>query len=389
MQIETKMPYIGTTIFTTMTKLAQDHNALNLGQGFPDFDTDPKLLDMVTQAMAQGHNQYPQMPGVLPLRQAIQKKVKAIYDRHYDHDNEITVTSGAAEALMSSIMAFVRPGDEVVVLEPCYDLYIPTIKLAGGTPVPVPMNTPTPQHPYHSVDWQRVRAAVSGKTRMLILNFPHNPTGTVLSPADLDELEKIVNDTGILLLSDEVYEHIVFDGQPHQGLARREALAANAIIVSSFGKTYHVTGWKVGYVCAPAKITAEIRKVHQFTVFTTTSPMQYALANYMADPAPYESLPSFYQEKRDLLTNALKNSRFRVLPSQGTFFLLADYSEISNDSELDFVKWLTTSHRLGAIPVSAFYANPDAQVANNNLIRLCFAKRDATLLEAAEKLQAV
>lgn len=389
MQIETKMPYIGTTIFTTMTKLAQEHHALNLGQGFPDFDADPKLLNMVTQAMSDGYNQYPQMPGVLPLRQAIHEKVLALYNQRYDQDTEITVTSGAAEALLSSIMAFVRPGDEVVVLEPCYDLYIPTIRLAGGTPVPVPMNTPTAQHPYYSVDWQRVRKAISNKTRMLVLNFPHNPTSTVLGADDLDALEDIVNDTGILLLSDEVYEHIVFDGKLHQSLARRDVLTAHAIIVSSFGKTYHVTGWKVGYVCAPKEITAEIRKVHQFTVFTTTSPMQYALANYMSDSEPYDSLAGFYQEKRDLLTSALKNSRFNVLPSQGTFFLLADYSEISDKSEFDFVKWLTIDHQLGAIPVSAFYANPALASANNHLIRLCFAKRSATLKEAAERLQAV
>jgi len=389
MKFESKLPNVGTTIFTIMSQLAVEHAAINLGQGFPDFDPDPRLLDLVTQAMKEGHNQYPPMPGIKPLRETIARKVSRLYGHDYDPDTEITVTSGATEALMTSIQAFVRPGDEVIVIEPCYDLYMPSIELAGGIPVVVPMDAPTHSHPYYLMDWQRVRAAITGCTRMIMLNFPHNPTGIILSPQDLDELESIVVDTGVMLLSDEVYEHIVFDGRSHQSLASRESLAANTIVISSFGKTYHTTGWKVGYACAPAAITAEIRKVHQFTVFTTTSPMQFALAQYMQDPAPYETLSSFYQEKRDLLALGLQDSRFHVLPSQGTFFLLAQYQAISDQSELDFARWLTGTHGVTVIPVSAFYAQPGSEQSNHHLARFCFAKQDHTLRAAIAKLQAI
>jgi methionine aminotransferase len=389
MKFKSKLPDVGTTIFTVMSQMAADHSAINLGQGYPDFNASPQLLELVTKAMREGHNQYPPMPGIKPLREQIAHKVSRLYGHSYDPDTEITVTSGATEALMASIQAFVTPGDEVIVIEPCYDLYIPAIRLAGGLPVVVPMTAPTADHPHYRVDWQRVRAAITARTRLLMLNFPHNPTGIILTSDDLDELEKIVSDTGVMLLSDEAYEHIVFDGRKHQSLTSRQSLAANTIAIFSFGKTYHVTGWKVGYVCTPPALTTEVRKVHQFMVFTTTSPMQFALANYMKDPEPYESLSAFYQEKRDLLASGLENSRFNVLPSQGTFFLLAEYKTISDKTELEFAQWLTATHGVAAIPVSAFYAHPDSPQSNHQIVRFCFAKQNPTLEAAARKLQAV
>ncbi|UHL63560.1 methionine aminotransferase [Paralcaligenes sp. KSB-10] len=386
MKFESKLPDIGTTIFTVMSQLATEHRAINLGQGFPDFNPDPKLLAQVTQAMSDGHNQYPPMPGILPLRQEVAGKVQTLYGRAYDPITEITITSGATEALMASIQAFVKPGDEVIVIEPFYDLYIPTIELAGGVPVVVPMQAPTADQPLYRVDWQRVRDAVSPRTRMLMLNFPHNPTGIILGESDLDALEALVRDTGIMLLADEVYEHIVFDGNTHQSVARRESLAANAIVISSFGKTYHATGWKIGYCCAPKALTAEIRKVHQFMVFTVSSPMQFALAHYMQDPAPYLGLSDFYQKKRDRLHAGLSTTRFNPLPSQGTFFLLADYQQVSDLPEAEFAHWLTTRHGVTVIPVSAFYQDPGAPGSNHQLIRFCFAKQDHTLDAAVAKL---
>lgn len=389
MNILSKLPDVGTTIFTVMSQLCVDHKAINLGQGFPDFHPDAKLVDYVTQAMNDGYNQYPPMTGIPALRTAIVNKVATLYGKTYDQDTEITVTSGASEALMASILAFVHTGDEVIIIEPFYDLYIPAIKLAGGIPVIVSMEAPTEAKPRYQVDWDRVSAAVTDKTRMLILNFPHNPTGINLDESDLDQLEAIVNKTDIILLSDEVYEHIIFDGKQHQSLARRERLAANAIVVSSFGKTYHTTGWKVGYCCAPAVLSVEIRKVHQFMVFTVPSPLQVALANYMDDPAPYLNLSEFYQPKRDRLFDGLKNTRFVPLHSEGTFFLLASYEKISNLPESEFAHWLTTTHGVGGIPVSAFYENAAATSSNHGLIRFCFAKQDHTLDAALEKLAAI
>lgn len=387
MEIRSRLPNVGTTIFTVMSQLAAEHGAINLGQGFPDFDLDPVLLDEMSTAMRQGHNQYPPMPGIPLLRAEIQKKVLALYGHDYNMDSEITVTAGASEALLSSILALVHPGDEVIVIEPFYDLYIPAIELAGATPVIVPMNAPDSSCETYRVDWQRVRDAITAKTRALIINFPHNPTGINLQESDLDALEEIVEQTGILLISDEVYEHIVFDGAQHQSLARRERLAAHSVVVSSFGKTYHVTGWKVGYCCAPAALTAEIRKVHQFNVFTVASPMQYALARYMSDASRYLSLAEFYQTKRDRLLDGLANTKFKPVKSDGTFFLLADYREISDLPEAEFAQWLTKEHGVGVIPVSAFYRDPTAQEANHGLVRFCFAKQDATLDDAISRLK--
>lgn len=387
--INSKLPGVGTTIFTVMSQMALEHKAVNLGQGFPDFEPDQQLRDLVTDAMNNGHNQYPYMPGVADLRDAISNKVKTLYGRHYDPQTEITVTSGATEAIMACILACAHAGDEVIVIEPCYDSYRPAIALAGATAVPVPMRPPTQQDPYYRVDWERVKDAVTAKTRALIVNSPHNPTGSVLEEADLDALETIVADSNIVLISDEVYEHIVFDARSHASLAQRPALAERAFVISSFGKTYHVTGWKIGYCCAPPSLTTELRKVHQFLVFTVPSILQVALATYMRDPRPYLELSAFYQERRDSLAEALSASRFQVLPSAGTFFMLADYSQISNRPEIEFSKWLTVEHGVTVIPVSAFYSDPNAVEANHNLVRLCFAKRKETLQSAAKRLVAI
>lgn len=389
MDFKSKMPGVGTTIFTIMSQLAADHGAINLGQGFPNFDPDPRLVDEVHRAMKEGHNQYPPMPGIPQLRAGIREKVRALYGREYDANTEITVMAGASEALMSSILALVHPGDEVVIIEPFYDLYIPVIQLAGAVPVIVPMLAPDAGHDRHRVDWQRVRDAIGPRTRALILNFPHNPTGINLAESDLDALESIIDETGILLISDEVYEHIVFDGGVHQSMSRREKLAAHSVVISSFGKTYHVTGWKIGYCCAPARITAEIRKVHQFNVFTVVAPMQHAIARYMADAQHHLGLAAFYQAKRDRLYEGLAQTRFRPVKSEGTFFLLADYREISDMPESDFAQWLTKEHGVGVIPVSAFYRNPAATEANHGLVRFCFAKKETTLDAAIERLKAL
>lgn len=383
------MPGVGTTIFTVMSQLSTDHGAINLGQGFPDFDPDPDLIEEVIKAMKEGHNQYPPMPGIPALRQGIRDKVQSLYGHAYDMNTEVTVMAGASEALMSAILALVHPGDEVIVIEPVYDLYVPIIQLAGATPVSVPMLAPDADHSTYRVDWQRVRDAITPRTRALMLNFPHNPTGINLQESDLDALEQIVRDTGILLISDEVYEHIVFDGADHQSLSRRTLLAEHSVVISSFGKTYHITGWKVGYCCAPAALTAEIRKVHQFNVFTVVSPMQYALANFMKEPRHHLQLAAFYEEKRDRLFEGLSTTRFKPVKSAGTFFLLADYSEISDLPEGEFAKWLVKEHGVGVIPVSAFYRDPNAPVANHGLVRFCFAKRDATLDQAVERLRAL
>lgn len=386
MELRSKMPGVGTTIFTVMSQLATDHGAINLGQGFPDFDPDPQLLNEVSKAMKEGHNQYPPMPGIPLLRAAIRSKVSSLYGHHYDMDAEITVTAGASEALMMSILALVHPGDEVIVIEPFYDLYIPVITLAGGIPVIVPMLPPDARHDSYRIDWQRIQDVVTTRTAALILNFPHNPTGINLTGEDLDTLEQIVSRNKLILISDEVYEHIVFDGGRHESMSRRELLADRSVVISSFGKTYHVTGWKVGYCCAPAALTAEIRKLHQFNTFTVVSPMQYALARYMKDSNHHLDLAQFYQKKRDRLLQGLQRTRFRPIKSAGTFFLLADYKKISDLAEAEFAQWLTTNSGVSGIPVSAFYRDPGATGSNHGLIRFCFAKRDATLDEAINEL---
>ena len=375
--IATKFPAMGTTIFTVMSALAAETNAVNLGQGFPDFRCDPKLLDDVTAAMAAGHNQYPPMPGVLPLRQAMAMKIEALYGRRYDADTEITVTAGATQAIITAVLAVVRPGDEVIVLEPCYDSYVPNIELAGGVVVRVPL-TPGTFRP----DFAKIGAAITPKTRAIIVNTPHNPSATVWTAAEMRALEELLAPTDVLVISDEVYEHMVFDGGAHESAARYPGLAARSFIVSSFGKTYHVTGWKVGTVAAPAALTAEFRKVHQFNVFTVNTPMQHALASYMADPAPYLELPAFYQRKRDLFAAGLARTRFKLLPSAGTYFQCVDITAVSDLGEADFCQWLTREIGVAAIPLSAFYGSGFDQ----RVVRFCFAKKDETLTHALERL---
>ncbi len=379
--LASRLPKVGTTIFTVMSSLAAEHGAVNLGQGFPDFDCDPALVEAVTRAMQAGHNQYPPMPGALALRQAMAAKMQALYGLACDPATEITVTAGATQAILTAILAVVQPGDEVIVLEPCYDSYVPNIELAGGVAVRVPL-TPGTFRP----DFDRIAAAITPRTRALIINSPHNPSGMVWSEADMLRLQALLAPTDVLLISDEVYEHMVFDGQAHQSAARVPGLAARAFIVSSFGKTYHVTGWKVGTVVAPAALTAEFRKVHQFNVFTVNTPVQHALATYMGNPAPYLQLAAFYQRKRDLFREGLAATRFRLLPGEGTYFQCVDISALAVPErdlpEGDFCQWLTKEIGVAAIPLSAFYGDGFDQ----RVVRFCFAKKDDTLREALARL---
>jgi methionine transaminase len=376
--LKTKLPAVGTTIFTVMSALATEHKAVNLGQGFPDFDCDPKLVQAVNSAMLAGLNQYPPMVGVPVLREAISAKLVALHGKEYNANTEITITAGATQAIITAILAVVHPGDEVVVLEPCYDSYVPNIELAGGIVVRVPL-TPGTFRP----DFDKISAAITLKTRAIIINSPHNPSATIWSREDMLKLQEVLAPTDVLLISDEVYEHMVYDGQEHQSAARFPGLAARAFIVSSFGKTYHVTGWKVGFVAAPAALTAEFRKVHQFNVFTVNTPVQYGLASYMTDAQPYLTLPAFYQRKRDLFRAGLANTKFKILPTTGSYFQCVDISSVSDLSEAEFCKWLTTEIGVAAIPLSAFYGNGFDQ----RIVRFCFAKKDETLNLALEKLK--
>jgi methionine aminotransferase len=377
--LKSRLPAVGTTVFTLMSNLAAEHGAVNLGQGFPDFGCDPHLLGLVDEAMRAGLNQYPPMAGVPALREAIAAKIQALYGRAYDANTEITVTAGATQALTTAILCAVHPGDEVIIVEPAYDSYLPTVQLAGGVPVTVSMRV---NEDGYSVPWDEIAAAVSARTRMIVINSPHNPTGTVLRAGDLDALAAIVDGTDILILSDEVYEHMVYDGQRHESVSRDSRLAERAFVVSSFGKTYHVTGWKVGYVAAPAALTSEFRKVHQYNVFTVNTPMQHGLAGYMRDPAPYLDLPAFYQRKRDLFRAGLAQSRFTLLPADGTYFQCVRYDGISDLTEAEFAQWLTREVKVAAIPVSAFYSRGK----ESGIVRFCFAKQDATLELALERL---
>jgi methionine aminotransferase len=375
--IDSKLPSVGTTIFTVMSRLAADLGAINLSQGFPDFDCDPELIDAVARHMREGRNQYAPMQGVLPLRQAIANKYEAYYGRRYDPDTEVTVTSGGTEAIFDAVAAVVRPGDEVIVLEPCYDSYVPAIELAGGTPVVVSLT-----FPQYAVDWDAMRRAVTPRTRMIMINSPHNPTGAVLGPADIDRLSALVDGSRILILSDEVYEHIIFDGLRHESMARHDALAARSFIVGSFGKTYHTTGWKVGYTVAPAALTAEFRKVHQFVTFATNTPVQYAIADFLSVRRGLDELAPFYQAKRDLFLRLMEGSRFRPLPCRGSYFQLMDYSSITDEPDADFAIRLTREFGVASIPTSPFlYRQSPPKV-----LRFCFAKKDKTLEDAAARL---
>ena len=376
-----KLPNVGTTIFTVMSALATEHKAVNLGQGFPDFECAPELVNAVTAAMQAGHNQYPPMPGVPALREAVARKIEALHGHAYNPHTEITITAGATQAILTAILAIVHPGDEVIVLEPCYDSYVPNIELAGGVAVRVPL-TPGTFRP----DFEKIEAAITPKTRALIINSPHNPSGTVWSEQDMRRLQDLLTPTNVLLISDEVYEHMVYAPLAHLSAARYHGLAARAFVISSFGKTYHVTGWKVGTVAAPAALTAEFRKVHQFNVFTVNTPVQHGLASYMADPAPYLDLPAFYAAKRDLFRQGLAGTRFRLLPSEGSYFQcvsIADLAVPERDlPEGEFCQWLTREVGVAAIPLSAFYGNGFDQ----KVIRFCFAKKDDTLRAALARL---
>ncbi|QID18988.1 pyridoxal phosphate-dependent aminotransferase [Nitrogeniibacter mangrovi] len=372
-----RLPEVGTTIFTVMSRMAQEAGAINLSQGFPDFHAEPVLFERVAHWMRAGMNQYPPMAGVAPLREAIARKVEALYGARYDVETEVTVTAGATQALFTAVAALVHPGDEVIVFEPVYDSYVPAIELQGGVPVRLTLEAPD-----YRPDWAAVAAAITPRTRMIMINTPHNPTGAVWSGEDMAQLAALVRGTDIVVVADEVYEHIVFDGRRHESCARHPALAERSLIVSSFGKTYHITGWKVGYVLGPAALMAEFRKVHQFNVFTVNTPVQYALADYMAEPQRHLALAGFYQAKRDRFRAALGASRFTLLPCAGTYFQLAGYEAIGDRPDVDFVRWLTCEIGVAAIPVSAFHHDGrDARV-----VRFCFAKHEDTLDAACERL---
>jgi methionine transaminase len=372
-----RLPRVGTTIFTVMSALASEWEAVNLGQGFPDFDCDPALVDAVTAAMRAGHNQYPPMAGLPALRDAVSTKIESLYGHRYDPSSEITVTAGATQAILTAVLCCVSPGDEVIVLEPCYDSYAPNIELAGGVVVRVPL-TPRTFRP----DFKAIAAALSPRTRAIIVNSPHNPTATVWTRSEWQQLAGLLLSTNVLLISDEVYEHMVYDAVPHVSASALPELAARAFVVSSFGKTFHVTGWKIGTVAAPIPLMAEFRKVHQFNVFTVNTPMQHGLAQYLLDPKPYLELPAFYQRKRDLFLQGLRTTRLKPLHTAGTYFQCVDYRQVSDLKEAAFCEWLTREIGVAAIPLAAFYEGGFEQ----GIVRLCFAKKDETLLRALERL---
>jgi methionine transaminase len=375
--LRSKLPAVGTTIFTVMSKLAADVGAINLSQGFPDFECDPALVDAVARHMREGRNQYAPMQGVPALREAIAGKYAELYGAAYDPETEVTVTSGGTEGIFDAVAAMVHPGDEVIVFEPCYDSYVPSVEVNGGKAVVVSL-----RYPDYAIPWDEVRAAITPRTRMIMINSPHNPAAAILAPRDLEELTRIVAGTEITIVSDEVYEHIIFDGARHESLARYDELRARTFIVGSFGKTYHVTGWKLGYVVAPAELTKEFRKVHQFVTFSSMTPTQHAIAEFIVQKRGYPELSAFYQRKRDLFLELLAGSRWKPLPSRGTYFQLLDYSAITGDKDMDFALRLTKDHGVASIPTSAFLYKQSAPP----VLRFCFAKKDETLRAAAERL---
>ncbi|MEN3754141.1 methionine aminotransferase [Mangrovibacter yixingensis] len=376
-QCKSKLPDVGTTIFTVIGQLSSQHNAINLSQGAPGFPCDPALVDGVTKAMKENRNQYAPMTGLPLLKQLISEKVALAYGQHYDAQDEVLVTASASEGIYSTISGLVHPGDEVIYFEPSFDSYAPVVRLQGATPVAIKLTQPD-----FRINWDEVSAAINSRTRMIIINTPHNPTGQVLSESDLSELVRLTQGTDIILLADEVYEHIVFDGARHHGMATHPRLAERSVIISSFGKTFHVTGWRVGYCVAPKVLMDEIIKVHQFLMFAADTPMQYAFADYMANPVTWQSLGPFYQRKRDLLQSLLAESPFKLIPSAGSFFMLASYGHFSDESDSEMVKRLIVEHGVAAIPLSAFYTDG----TDNKLIRLSFAKDDATLKAGAQAL---
>lgn len=375
--IKSKLPKQETSIFAVMSALSNENNAINLSQGFPDFEISEKLIELVHKYMKKGFNQYAPMPGVLQLREQIASKVESMYGTQYDPDKEINITAGATQALYSAISTIVNDQDEVIVFEPAYDAYIPVIKLNGGLVKHVELKLPD----YH-IDWQEVRKLITNRTRMIIINSPHNPTGSILKKEDLENLKKLTQGTDIVVLSDEVYEHLIFDRQKHESVCRYPELASRSFVVGSFGKTFHATGWKVGFVLAPPKLMEEFRKVHQFAVFAVNTPIQMAIAEYLTDKTNYEDLGFFYQKKRDHFVDLIKTSRFKLIPSHGTYFQLLDYSAITDDAEFEFAKRMTKEYKLASIPVSVFYQKN----VDNKVLRFCFAKKEETLEKAAEIL---
>lgn len=372
-----KLPQTGTTIFSVMSALAAEHRAINLSQGFPNFPCDPVLIDLVYKAMKDGYNQYPPMPGILPLREVIAHKTNKLFGSQIGPD-QITVTAGATQAIYTAITAVVHPGDEVIIFTPAYDCYAPAIELNGGKTVAIQL-----EGPEYQIDLNKLKSAITPKTRMVMINSPHNPTGQLITQETLNGIADLLRDTDIILLSDEVYEHIVFDGEQHASVLAHEELAARSFVVSSFGKTFHATGWKMGYCVAPNHLMTEFRKCHQFIVFTCHTPTQYALAEYMQDENTYLNLGGFYQQKRDFFLDCLRGSAFKVLPSKGTYFQLLDYSALSNLNDVDYARELTIKHKVASIPVSVFNSEP----RNDRYLRFCFAKDDDTLRKAAEILK--
>lgn len=375
MQLQSKLPKVGTTIFTVMSALARENNAINLSQGFPDFGCSPKLLELAQKHMNAGFNQYAPMQGVIQLRERIAEMISNCYNASYSPDTEITITAGATQGIYTSIAAFINKGDEVIVFEPAYDIYIPAIEVHGGIAVPIQLNFPG-----FTINWDEVKKKVNEKTKMIIINTPHNPSGTVLNENDLKELELLVAGKNIIVISDEVYEHMAFDNKPHQSVARFSALRQQSIIISSFGKTVHTTGWKIGYVAAPAELMTEFRKVHQFLVFAVNHPFQLALADYLSDTSTYIELKDFYQKKRDLFRSLIKGSRFTLETCTGTYFQLLGYKNITDEKDTEFAIRLTKEKKLASVPLSVFYSQPK----DDQLLRFCFAKKDETLQQAAE-----
>lgn len=377
LKLSSKLPEIGTSIFAVMSKMANDYNAINLSQGFPDFNCSDKLIDLVNYYMKKGFNQYAPMPGTIELRKQISEKVIRDYNRNYDYENEITITAGATQALYTAFSTIIKPGDEVIIFEPAYDSYVPAIKINGGIPINIQLHKNN-----FSIPWEKVRQSITKNTKCIVINSPHNPTGSILNEDDINQLIEIVKGKDIFIISDEVYEHIVFYDKVHFSLARYDELAKRSFIISSFGKTFHTTGWKIGYCCAPKELTKEFRRIHQFIVFSVNTPIQLALAAFMKDPKNIYSLSKFYQDKRDLFISLVKNSRFDLRPCNGTYFQLLDYHKLSDKNDTDFCEHLTKEIGVAAIPLSPFYRDGTEE----KLIRICFAKRDEVLRQAAEKL---
>ncbi|MBE9469261.1 MAG: methionine aminotransferase [Bacteroidetes bacterium] len=375
--IASKLPNIGTTISAVMSRMADEHNAINLSSGFPDFNCSPKLISLVNKYMKKGFNQYCSIEGIMPLREAISQKTEEIYSTKYNPETEVTITNGATEAINAAILAFVQDDDQVIEIEPAYDCYVPAIKLAGGQPIFSPLKEPD-----YNIDWDELQNNITPQTKMIILNTPQNPTGAVFSSGDMEKLSRIIAGTNIIILSDEVYEHIVFDNFEHQSIARYPKLAERSIIVSSFGKTFHVTGWRLGYCIAPENLMKEFRKVHQFLMYTVNTPIQYAVAEYLKEKDEYLKLGEFFQQKRDVFINGLKESNFIIRPSRGTYFQLLDYSKISDEKDTVFAERLTKEFGVASIPVSVFYHDK----IDNKVLRFCFAKKNETLEKAVEKL---